>query len=102
MEVNKDDRRLEDLMGEINWNKDEGIKNLLKIGEINSLKKEDVTSDGDSGNYNDVGDRNVSIHDGDLKENKEETTEKFEDELDKNFKVFCFSLTSIESGHWSH
>ena len=95
MEVNKDDIRLEDLMGEINWNKDEGIKNLLKIGEIDSLKKEDDTSDGDSGNYNDVEERNVSIHDI-LKENKEERTEKFEEELDKNSKVFCFSLTSRE------
>ena len=82
-------------MGEINWNKDEGIKNLLKIGEIDSLKKEDVTSDGYSGNYNDVEERNVSIDD-DLKENKEERTEKIEDELDKNYKVFCFSLTSRE------
>ena len=95
MEVNKDDRRLEYLMGEINWNKDEGIKNLLKIGEIDSLKKEDVTSDGDSGNYNDVEERNVSIDD-DLKENKEERIEKLEEELDKNYKVFCFSLTSRE------
>ena len=75
-------------MGEINWNKDEGIKNLLKIGEIDSLKKEDVTSDGDN-NCNDVEESNVSIHD-DLKENKEERTEKFEEELDKNYKVFCF------------
>ena len=113
MEVHKDDRSfktekiLEDfncygegdiqdnVKGQINWKKDEGIRNLLKNGGIESLKKGNVTSDGDSGNYNDVGERNVSIDDN-LKENKEKRTEKFEEELDKNSKVFCFSLTSNE------
>ena len=113
MEVHKDDRSfktekiLEDLncysegdiqdniKGQINWKKDEGIRNLLKNGEIESLKKGNVTSDGDSGNYNDVEDKNIFTFDN-LKESKEETTEKFGNELDKNHKVFCFSLTSRE------
>ena len=104
MEINKDDRILkkedsiyygegdiqDNVKEEINWNIDEGIRDLLDNGEIDNLHEEDVSFDNvkkdffssdDSRHCNDVRERDISYVDNP----KEKETS------DKDSKVFCFS-----------
>lgn len=86
----------DNVKGEIDWNNDEGSRNLENV-ELDNLHKEDISldnlekdfpADDDSGNYNDVGRSDISYVDN-LKD--EETIEKIGDQPHK--KVFCFPLS---------